>query len=250
MELYALHRQAVSGDAPSISTNNVNQQWNATDRAKYNAWKSKTGLSTMNAMQQYIQEADRQVRVYGTSTTTTTTSAVQPKNINENGGYNSQQQQQHHPPPPPTSRGLAAIPLLCAAASEQRVSYLRRIQTTSYHNAWWKRQEPLLAPPYTILAIPEHILLYIATCVETISLYVTYTHVTNEATTSTNNSGTYQTNTGSTSTLASSFTKTNTNNPTNNGTMHTATNTTLIPHIVGVTVQSYLWPFHNVLLST
>ena len=146
----------------------------------------------MSAMQQYIQEADRQVRVYGTSPVTTASSAVQSKNINgggmnandtsQNGGYPQQQQQQEPPPPPPpTSRGLAAIPLLCAAASEQRVSYLRRIQTTSYHNAWWKRQEPLLAPPFTVLAIPEHILLFLATSVETISLYVTYTHVTNEA---------------------------------------------------------------------
>jgi acyl-CoA-binding protein len=255
LELYALHRQAVSGDAPTISTNN-NQQWNATDRAKYNAWKSKAGLSTMMAMQQYIQEADRQVRVYGTATTATSgsTSAVQSKNINDasqSGGYTAQQQQQSHSnqaPPPPTSRGLAAIPLLCAAASEQRVSYLRRIQTTSYHNAWWKRQEPLLAPPFTILAIPEHILLYIATIVETISLYVTYTHVTNEAT-STNGTGHHnaaQSNTGSTA-LASS-TKTN-SNTTNGGTINTRA-TTLIPHIVGVTVQSYLWPFHNVLLST
>ena len=257
LELYALHRQAVSGDAPTISAGN-NQQWNATDRAKYNAWKSKAGLSTTSAMQQYIQEADRQVRVYGTSPT-----SVQSKNSHgSNDASQEQQQQRHHqshahpapPPPPPTSRGLAAIPLLCAAASEQRISYLRRIQSTSYYNAWWKRQEPLLAPPFTVLAIPEHVLLYIATCVETISLYVTYTPVTNEAssTPGTGHSKNTSTSTADTNnnTALSSSTKTNTSN-TNGRAMNAGNiNTTFIPHVVGVTIQSYLWPFHNVLLST
>lgn len=266
MELYALHRQAVSGDAPTISVSN-NQQWNATDRAKYNAWKSKTGLSSTMAMQQYIQEADRQVRVYGTSTVASTTTGpskniIQSNNNGAGGAHNSADTSQNGrgypsqapPPPPPTSRGLAAIPLLCAAASEQRTSYLRRIQTTSYHNAWWKRQEPLLAPPFTVGAIPEHILLYFATCVESISLYVTYTHVTNEASStggysknSNNTSATY-TNTNNTTVASSSSSSAKTN--TNNNTTINSNSTALLPHVVGVTIQSYLWPFHNVLLST
>lgn len=40
-----------------------------------------------------------------------------------------------------TPRGLAAIPLLCAAAAESRPAYIRRLGQTPYENAWWKRQE-------------------------------------------------------------------------------------------------------------
>ena len=261
LELYALHRQAVSGDAPSINVNTGNNgttgstTMNATDRAKYNAWKSKLGMSTSSAMQQYIQEADRQVRVYGTAPSSTAASKHLQDSIPNGSATGSSAGTQppapHSHPPAPTSRGLAAIPLLCAAASEQRVSYLRRIQTTPYHNAWWKRQEPLLAPPGTIFALPEHVLLIIATGVETISLFVTYRHGINEAASS---SATSNAQNGSGTTLTSSNANTNPTNGGQNKHNHNSntstTSNTLIPHAVGVTVQSALWPLHNVLLST
>jgi acyl-CoA-binding protein len=158
LELYALHRQALSGDAPPLSTQQ-SQGWNATERAKYQAWKSKAGLDSAAAMQQYLTEADRQMRVYGTSS-----QAPPPVESTH----------QHASPPPPVSRGLAAIPLLCAAASEPRSAYLRRIQSTTYQQAWWRRQEPLTAAPWSVLALPEHALLFLATAVETLSLWLAH----------------------------------------------------------------------------
>jgi acyl-CoA-binding protein len=288
LELYALHRQAISGDAPNISnmnhSNNSQQQqqlsnWNATERAKYNAWKSKAGMDAIAAMQQYITEADRQVRVYGTSSTTDPTnqqpmnsngvvgSELQNRNINTRSTQNSsstssqqqQQQQYHHSSsssaaaaPPPVSRGLAAIPLLCAAASEQRSAYLRRLQTTSYPNAWWKRQEPLTASPYTVVAIPEHILLYIATVTESISLWVTSSDGTTTSTTTSSNSNIEGTN-ASTHTGWISKTNTNHTNQATTTTSHVTSNSSLsscfLPFSVGASIQSYLWPFHNALLA-
>eukprot|EP00538_Stauroneis_constricta_P004875 CAMPEP_0119552508 /NCGR_PEP_ID=MMETSP1352-20130426/5475_1 /TAXON_ID=265584 /ORGANISM="Stauroneis constricta, Strain CCMP1120" /LENGTH=461 /DNA_ID=CAMNT_0007598749 /DNA_START=1089 /DNA_END=2474 /DNA_ORIENTATION=- len=211
LELYALHKQAISGDAPTTVPSSVANS--APEKAKYQAWKSKQGMPMQQAMQQYMHEAERQIRMYGTTPSIPT------------GGSNSQQQQQQmvqsgdatnkssNPQTPlntpngnsnsdggsggndeansgnganssgggassngpatatATSRGLAAIPLLCAAACESRPGYIRRLgQTPSVDHGWWKRQEVLCAAPNSIMAIPESILLFIARLVEFISL--------------------------------------------------------------------------------
>jgi hypothetical protein len=69
-------------------------------------------------------------------------------------------------------RGIAAIPLLCAAAAESRVAYLRRLSRTQQlqASAWWSRQEPLCGTPGTITSLPETVLLAVATLVEYLSL--------------------------------------------------------------------------------
>ena len=71
---------------------------------------------------------------------------------------------------PATPRGIAAIPLLCAAAAESRTAYLRRMANTSLPTGWWSRQEPLCATPGTLLALPEGSLLGVATLVEYLTL--------------------------------------------------------------------------------
>lgn len=108
-------------------------------------------------MQNYIQESERQVRVYGHSSAALP-SSVTPPTPNTNSS------------PSVSSRGLAAIPLLCAAASEQRTAYLRRVQSTQVSNAWWRRQEPLTATPHTLMALPETILLWVAATLEHVAL--------------------------------------------------------------------------------
>jgi hypothetical protein len=86
-------------------------------------------------------------------------------------------------------RGVAAVPLLCAAASESFESYKIRVfhnrsiinnnnnnnnnsssnsnnndasSSNSSSNNWWRQQEPLCADPGTPLAFPEHLVLGIA----------------------------------------------------------------------------------------
>ncbi|KAL7559389.1 hypothetical protein ACA910_008012 [Epithemia clementina (nom. ined.)] len=176
LELYALHKQAASGDAPeSLSTQS------AAERAKYQAWQGKAGLSRSEAMRLYMQESDRQLRVYGTTATPTPLPPSQTP-LNTPAGSSSLQngtaseQQQHSQSPrsgqgqeqPP--RGLAAIPLLCAAASESRQAYLRRLANTRVDQAWWARQEPLTATPGSLFALPEALLIGYATLVEHISI--------------------------------------------------------------------------------
>jgi len=112
-------------------------------------------------MKLYCQEADRHIRVYGRASHASLTPMNTPGTSNQRGVEDSQQ-----------PRGLAAIPLLCAAASEPRQAYLRRLSQTSLQQAWWRRQEPLTATPGTVLALPEHSLLGVATLVEYISLAV------------------------------------------------------------------------------
>jgi len=109
-------------------------------------------------MRLYLQESERQVRVYGMSNTATpqTTPAIEQER--------TVPQQQQQP------RGLAAIPLLCAAASESRQAYLRRLANTLPEQAWWTRQEPLCASPGTLWALPETALIKFASIVERISL--------------------------------------------------------------------------------
>ena len=71
-----------------------------------------------------------------------------------------------------TPRGLAAVPLLCAACSESRISYLHRLSSTGApSNGWWRKQEPLCAAdPHSIFALPENIVISLASTMEYISL--------------------------------------------------------------------------------
>jgi acyl-CoA-binding protein len=185
LELYALHKQAVSGDAPvTLSTST------AAERAKYAAWRSKQGISAPEAMRMYVAESDRQIRVYGTSSTLTPENT--PRGTLTDGATSSPSASASQP------RGLAAIPLLCAAASESRQAYLRRLAQTRPEQAWWNRQEPLCAAPNSLLSAPEWIVIKTAALLEWISLVVA-------------------------------------------------------PHqlvvVPAAVVQSWLWPFHNVLLG-
>lgn len=113
-------------------------------------------MTIQEAMSLYIQESERQIRVYGA------TALLSPPAIEaapeSTGG------------PQPQPRGLAAIPLLCAAASESRAAYLRRLGNTQTHMAWWSRQEPLTATPGSLWALPEAGLIAVASLVEAISL--------------------------------------------------------------------------------
>ena len=150
LELYALHKQAVSGDAP----NSIPASAGVADKAKYQAWRSKRGCSQQEAMSLYIAECDRQIRVYGNIPQTPSNTPIS----------------ESREPSVMTSRGLAAIPLLSAAAAESRVAYLRRLAQTTPQTAWWGRQEPLCAAPGTVGAFPELILLFVASIVERVSL--------------------------------------------------------------------------------
>ena len=117
-------------------------------------------------MNAYILEADRQLLVYGTSTAYTPTNT--PEDDNTSAGRSGTSGSVLLTP-----RGLAAIPLLCAAASESRQSYLNRLNsTTNAENGWWMRQEPLCADPGSISALPEMAVLTIAAMIEKISLYL------------------------------------------------------------------------------
>jgi acyl-CoA-binding protein len=225
LELYALHKQAVSGDAPSSLATQT-----AAERAKYTSWRTKSGLSQQEAMRLYLAESERQVRVYGGSGTTpqqavvattgggggaTTPGSQQQTPLNtpaqqlQDGGGASQAAQQAARQP----RGLAAIPLLCAAASESRQAYLRRMANTRLEQAWWSRQEPLTAVPGSIWALPEALLIGTAALVERISL-----------------------------SLADINQNISNNNNNNNGNIVGG----ILPAQV---LQSFLWPVHNLLLA-
>jgi acyl-CoA-binding protein len=172
LELYAWHKQVVSGDAPVSMQTSLT----AAEKAKYNAWKAKSGVDNITAMQNYIQESERQVRVYGynanaalptTTTATGTSNDVTMSNPEDTNPRNNNGSSATSSP----SRGLAAIPLLCAAASEQREAYLRRLQNTPTGSAWWRRQEPLTTvAPNSLAAVPERMLLLCASFLERISL--------------------------------------------------------------------------------
>jgi acyl-CoA-binding protein len=162
LELYALHKQVASGDAPteSIATSSD------AEMAKYNAWKSKRGLLQEEAMRNYVSECDRQMRVYGTAVI----SATQTPTTTPSAEQTTEQQQQHDAMA--ISRGLAAIPLLCAAASETRPAYLSRLRATPHTDGWWSKQEPLCAEPYSLWATPETVVLYLSSLTERLSLFV------------------------------------------------------------------------------
>lgn len=134
----------------------------AAEKAKYTAWKAKAGIDSVTAMKNYIQESERQVRVYGFNS-----NAALPSSNNDV----SVPETTTPPSASSPSRGLAAIPLLCAAASEHREAYLRRLQNTPSSSAWWRRQEPLTtAVPNSLAAAPERLLLMVASFLERISL--------------------------------------------------------------------------------
>jgi len=167
LELYALHKQAIAGDAPSTLTVNTGPE-----RAKYQAWRSKSGLSKQEAMGLYVQESDRQVRVYGNSSSNngSTGIAAQIQDADRTASHQHEQQQQQQQATTAQPRGLAAIPLLCAAASESRAAFLRRLANTQPDQSWWSRQEALCAAPGSIWALPESALIWVASLQEYISL--------------------------------------------------------------------------------
>lgn len=165
LELYALHKQAVSSDAPQTSPSN--KPLSPAEKAKLNAWRTKRGLSQTQAMAAYILEADRQLVVYGTvaSDPDTKHATVTEEDSASKSAMSGSVLL--------TPRGLAAIPLLCAAASETRKSYLKRMNsTTNMASGWWARQEPLCVDPGSILALPESSVLALGVLLEKLSLYV------------------------------------------------------------------------------
>lgn len=217
LELYALHKQSISGDAPAATNAQT-----AAERAKYQAWRAKSGLSPSEAMRLYITESERQVRVYGQqaipalpstaeAANGTTPQQQTPQNTPHHTLATSQQQQQNHSVHQ-QPRGLAAIPLLCAAASESRMAYIRRMGNTAVDHGWWSRQEPLCGTPGTLWAMPEHVLLWTAALQERIAL-TTKVATVDEEDTPTNTTGCY------------------------------------FPFVPISVLQSFLWPFHNCLLA-
>jgi len=170
LELYALHKQAISGDAPNTFTSTDSS---VAEKARYQAWKAKRGLSADAAMAAYTLECDRQLRVYGSIATQSTSLPQTPyttpvtNNPSATSSANANANANNDLAAP---RGIAAIPLLCAAAAESRVAYLRRLSRTQLTTAWWSRQEPLCGTPGTINSLPEHVLLTIASLVEYVSI--------------------------------------------------------------------------------
>eukprot|EP00578_Thalassiosira_sp_NH16_P030718 CAMPEP_0181078260 /NCGR_PEP_ID=MMETSP1071-20121207/1389_1 /TAXON_ID=35127 /ORGANISM="Thalassiosira sp., Strain NH16" /LENGTH=226 /DNA_ID=CAMNT_0023159559 /DNA_START=137 /DNA_END=817 /DNA_ORIENTATION=+ len=182
LELYALHKQSVSGDAPTASndellTSSQSKSSSVADKAKMAAWRSKRGMSQADAMAAYVDECDRQLRVYGTrdgNVATPTRPTNRPHQSQqpaatataETEDTAASQQPHHRPNNTPNTpgtpqntpamadadnsnnggndgdgnnvllcpRGLAAIPLLCAAAAESRSAYLARLQVTHPSN--------------------------------------------------------------------------------------------------------------------
>ncbi|KAL7501787.1 hypothetical protein ACHAWX_000356, partial [Stephanocyclus meneghinianus] len=187
LELYALHKQAVSGDAP---IKNDSPDASVADKAKLSAWRSKRGLSQSDAMQQYVNECDRQIRVYGTRDAGETNggASMEAGNASREGAGSAPQTPFTNAATPQNTpanlndeddnnvllcpRGLAAIPLLCAAASESRTAYLARLQVTAPNNGWWAKQEPLCLEMNNPLSFPEKLIIGLAEQVEKVSLLV------------------------------------------------------------------------------
>lgn len=234
LELFALHKQSVSGDAPlkdplihSSSPHSVHAS--PIERAKLNSWQTKRGLSQTQAMTAYIVEADRQLLVHGTALVSSSSPTTTPRNTpNETHAKDECSQQSNSVLLTP--RGLAAVPLLCAAASENRRSYLQRLGSTAtscegaFAKGWWKRQEPLCGDPGTLLALPETILIAIATALESFSL-------------SLNDIATIPIPATTTESSSSTVSKTVSNAA-----------VTIITHFPSTIPQSLLWPLHNTLL--
>ncbi len=61
LELYALHKQSVSGDAPPVTTaeeeeSSSSSSLSVADKAKLAAWRTKRGMVQADAMQRYVEE--------------------------------------------------------------------------------------------------------------------------------------------------------------------------------------------------
>ena len=114
-------------------------------------------------MKLYLQESDRQIRVYGSSSKQATNG---PSAIRSSSASIASEDSTVSTP-----RGIAAIPLLCAAAGESRTAYLRRISQTPSDAAWWARQEALCGEnPSSVFAFPESLVIFLAKQVEALSL--------------------------------------------------------------------------------
>ena len=153
LELYSLHKQAANGDCDvPMPTTAGNSGDLGKEKAKWNAWKSKSGLSRAESMQRYITECDRQVRIYGskgqpippsnesslsttnsTSNTLTTDDDDDDSKIHTNGS---------------SVPGINAIPIFAAQASEPLDIYLQRMAITNTSSpTFWGLQTPVCAPP-------------------------------------------------------------------------------------------------------
>jgi acyl-CoA-binding protein len=177
LELYALHKQAVASDAPeTLSKSKNSKKSSPAERAKFNAWSSKRGLTQSQSMTAYIIEADRQITVYGTAPSVTPTNT--PDDTTSTGASTNYGHSDTASTTTAsvllTPRGLAAVPLLCAAAAEPRNAYLKRLKAnvTSRENGWWVRQEPLCGDPGTVSALPEVLVLTMAILIERLSLHL------------------------------------------------------------------------------
>lgn len=208
LELYALHKQSISGDAPPQQSSS--SESSVADKAKLNAWNGKRGMTKVDAMVKYIQECDRQLRVYGTrddtnSTASASSTSSPPRSPmqhpaastaeSSSSSVHNRQATTSSPTTPQNTparentqsdneqgnnandggvllcpRGLAAIPLLCAAASESRSAYLARLQVTHPSNGWWAKQEPLCLEVNNPLSIPERATIALAAAIEQLSL--------------------------------------------------------------------------------
>lgn len=161
----------MSGDAPPTPPNaSDDESSSVADRAKIAAWRTKRGTARVDAMARYIDECDRQLRTYGSrdadsasggsgrrSPTGTAAAAAAAATESARGGGSNGEGATHRNVPAGHDetnddvggdgdvggggggvllcpRGLAAVPLLCAAASESRSAYLARLQVTPSSN--------------------------------------------------------------------------------------------------------------------
>jgi len=170
MELYAFHRQAIHGDAPKTTGSHMTELPIA-EKTKLQAWQSKRGISKTDAMNYYMIECNRQTQLYGTASTSISSSPAlnTPRNTPATNPQASEDSALCLSP-----RGLAAIPLLAAAAGESRLAYLNRLRVTPPTNGWWSRQETLTAEPGSVLSTPEATLLAVASRCESLSLRTGY----------------------------------------------------------------------------
>jgi len=150
-------------------------------------------MKQADATAAYITECDRQLKVYGTRDSGSSTPQQSPLRSPMHQQQSRTPTQQQQQTADATSereetnnnsntndqggvllcpRGLAAIPLLCAAAAESRSAYLARLQVTHSSNGWWQKQEVLCLEPTNPLSIPEKVVIGLASQVEKISLVV------------------------------------------------------------------------------
>ena len=120
-------------------------------------------------------------------------------------------------------------------------------RTTDFASlSWWRRQEPLTATPGSVGAIPEHILLYIASFIEYLSLSVNAWNQNDVNNTSidTGNDASPPDDEGDD---LLSNTNRNNHNRNNGGGIKNVFLMLMPPSAV---IQSFFWPIHNCLLAT